>query len=198
MTRTLPALLILTLLLGACSILPGSKSNPAPSDTPSRDTLLTAMATVSPTTLPVPSLTSSSTPTSTPMPTLTSTPPPSPLVEVTGPGAYPGDLPYLASITAYLPGGASPVVVEAGCEGTLLRPDAEREQTLHPGQSVAFFFVIPPGHAPDCLVLVDGQECGQWTVALDSTPERGDEEPMTMTCAAESPSKGVEIEGGEP
>jgi hypothetical protein len=86
----------------------------------------------------------------------------------------------------------SPVVVEVSCEGVLLRPDAASEQTLHPGQSVAFFFVIPPGHAPDCLVLVAGQECGQWTVAL------GDEEPMTMTCAAESPSKGVEIEGSEP
>jgi hypothetical protein len=110
--------------------------------------------------------------------------PPPPLVEVTGPGAYPGDLPYLASIKAHLSGATSPVVVEASCEGVLSRVDGTREQTLHPGQSVVFFFVIPPGHAPDCLVRVDGQECGQWIVSL------GDEEPMTMTCAA--------IEGGEP
>ncbi len=115
------------------------------------------------------------------------TPPPLARVEVTGPGVYPGDLPYLTSIKAYLAAGQSPLVVEAGCQGTLLRPDAAREQTLHPGQSVAFFFVIPPGHTPDCRVDIAiageaaGQECGQWTVAL------GREEPLTLACAVEGP-----------
>ncbi len=187
MRRKLATLLILALLLGACSVLPGGKDEPAPSDTPKPEAPLAPTA--SPAPLPTP------TPTPTPVPTPTPTPPP--LVEVTGPGVYPGDLPYLTSIEARLSRATSPLVVEAGCEGVLLRQGAMREQTLHPGQSVAFFFVIPPGHAPDCRVVIviadeaAGQECGQWTVALGSAPERGDEEPMTMACA-------VETGGGEP
>ncbi len=178
MTRKLTTLLGLALLLGGCGILPGGKSNPAPSATPNSDTVLTAAAPSPPTALPTSTPVSTMTPT--PAPTSTASPPPPARVEVTGPGAYPGDLPYLTAIKVYLTTAQAPVLVEASCDGTLLRPDAAREQTLHPGQSAAFFFVIPPGHASDCRVAVAGQECGQWTVAL------GIEEPMTMVCAVEA------------
>jgi hypothetical protein len=187
MTQKLTTLLALALLLGSCSILPGGKGDPAPSATPQPVApLAPGTGTRSPTALPTSSSAMTMTSTPTPSPTMTPTPTPPPLVEVTGPGAYPGDLPYLAAIEARLSRATSPLVVEAGCEGTLLRQGATSEQTLHPGQSVAFFFVIPPGHAPECRVViviageVAGQECGQWTVAL------GGEEPMTMACAVET------------
>ncbi len=184
MTRKLTVLLVLALLLAACSMLPGSKSDPAPTVPLTAETVIFAKTGISaPTVAPATSVpTPSSTPTSVPTST---TAPPMPLVQVTGPGTYPGDLPYLAVIEAHLSQSQSPVVVEADCQGTLRRQGTTSSQTLHPGQSVAFFFVIPPGHTPDCRVdiVIAGevakQECGQWAIAL------GVEEPMTLTCAVE-------------
>jgi hypothetical protein len=72
------------------------------------------------------------------------------------------------------------VLVAAACEGTLLPPDAAGPQTLQPGQRLTFLFLIPPGHAPMCQVVVAGQACGEWTVE----PSGAGEEAATMTCVA--------------
>jgi hypothetical protein len=101
-------------------------------------------------------------------------------VEVTGPATYPGGLPYLGAIEVEAIEAREAVPVEAACEGTLLPPGAAGQQTLRPGQRLTFFFLIPPGHAPMCQVVVAGRACGEWTI----TPSGGGEEAATMTCVA--------------
>jgi hypothetical protein len=171
-------LFALVLLTGSCGLLPGRKGgDPAPSATPVTVAPLapTAGSRLLPTIPPTP----------TPMPTLTPVPsptPPSPLaqVEVTGPATYPGGLPYLGAIEVEAVEAREAVVVEAACEGTLLPPGAVGQQTLQAGQRLTFFFLILPGHAPMCRVVVAGQACGEWTI----TPSGGSEETATMTCVA--------------